>query len=71
MLVGHPLAKRCYAWTQCPGSHYIIAMEKGGINSPEAAVLAWAALKQPMMESLTVQPHWHMQHFLTVGTVGD
>ena len=70
-LIGHPLAKRCYAWIEASKDHYILALQKGPISSPEDAVAAWAALGQPVTQSLVVQSNWHAQHFLTVCTIGD
>ena len=70
-LAGHPTAKRCYTWIEGPRCEYVIILQTQHINSPKAAVRKWTSSKHPVVESIVTAPHWHMQQFLTVGTIDD
>lgn len=68
-LTGHPEVNVCYAWATGPRNQYVIILHKGLINSADAAVKAWGASNQTVMESVVVEPYWHGRYFISVGTV--
>lgn len=73
-LIGHESAKRCYGWVEfANGSQrqYTTVLQRGPVDSPEAAVRTWLASEHVTIEPVTVAPHWHGQYFLNVGTISD
>jgi hypothetical protein len=57
VLVGHPDARRCYAWIETPADgqyQFVTMIQKGFIVSPETAVKAWLATK-----CVTIHPVFH------------
>ena len=58
-LVGHPAARRCYAWMETPNEdqhQFVTMLQKGLVISPETAVKAWIATRpvtiHPVVEKM-------------------